>query len=452
MSIPKRFHQLQFRSVDARETRAPSPRMRMIARRQSEKRQIGKRERKVDIVILGAGLAGTSLAHHLEQLGFRGTIALLDNRADFSREQRWCTWSDVPASMLSTVSHRWNAWQVRDEKHVAHCASDEYSYQEIYAPHFFQSIHSGWRDGGQIEIHLSQNIESVRETDDEMTVETDSCRWRAAQVFDSRFHSELDDAQSAPTQTPHIFLAQTFVGRVVEFERDVFDASCATLMDFRVPQLLPDGVSFAYVLPYNSRRALIETTTFSPQATPRKIHNAMLNAYIVAHFGGAHRTISHESGFVPMTTAPASATSSTRCSTQSRWTRIGVAGGQARASSGYAFGRIQRATLDMARQIVGCGIDRDDENSLTKTAVRSSITPAKYRVLDEIFLEALSVSPQFAGECFVRLFKNVPTGSLVRFLDDRSSLLDDARLICALPKLQFLAATARRASAHFPAC
>ena len=398
------------------------------------RRHTTKRERRADVVILGAGLAGTSLAHHLKQGGFQDTIALLDSRLNFAREQRWCTWSEVPPSMSGLVSHSWSSWQVRNGEKTARRESNKHAYREIYAPHFFHRLHQGWRQSGQIQLRTGQKIEGVFATGNQMRIETADASWRAGQVFDSRFHSELDDASLGIKNSAHMVLAQTFVGRVVEFERAVFDASCATLMDFNLPQSPNSGVSFAYVLPYDAHRALIETTNFAVGPMPRHTHENLLNSYLAQNFPGAHRVVSQESGFVPMTTA----TSSTR--SVENWHRIGVLGGQARASSGYAFGRIQRATTQIARQIV------------SGQSVSIAVAPAKYAFLDEVFLDALNSSPRFAANCFTRLFDRVPTDTLVRFLDDRSSLLDDARLIAALPKAPFLAAAARRANAHLPAC
>lgn len=400
-----------------------------------------RNSQQTDVLILGAGLSGTSLAHYLVEAGFQGQITLLDKRIDFAREQRWCTWSEIPPSMLPLVSHSWNSWKVcanvGGEQREARCTSHEYSYREIYAPRFFRHFHATWRDSKQVQLLLGQEIGLVEPNRDHVWVRTLDKTWRASWVFDTRFHSELDDQIPIVPQTRSAYFAQTFVGRVVEFERDVFTPSDAILMDFRLPQPPTEygaGVHFGYVLPYSRRRALVETTAFTPSPLHRETHNSLLDCYLRTHFGTDYRMTSEEAGFVPMTSARASL----RTPHQRVW-RLGVAGGLARPSSGYAFANIQRATQSVAQQIVAQQKGAQQELDDAQVAASSS----KYRVLDDVFLEALRTSPQFAGECFMRLFERTPTDCLVRFLIEKSSLIDDCRIIAALPKLPFLTASTR---------
>lgn len=412
------------------------------------------REQSVDVLILGAGLAGTSLAHHLENLGYAGRVALLDCRAHFRREQRWCTWSEVPLSMQHLVSHRWSSWQICDERlgivRRARCTAKKTPYQEIYAPQFFASLHAAWNDESSTRLHLNQRIGDIEVRCDEVRVETDDTLWRAPLVFDTRSNSDLQRAAAKP-QGEHPYFAQTFLGRVVEFKRDVFAADCATLMDFRVAQTARgEGVHFAYVLPYSSRRALIETTAFTAESVDRATHEALLDDYIATHFGADARILSEESGFVPMTTAPLTATSlpilPNSLISCTRLHRLGVASGGARASSGYAFARIQQQTQAWARHIVNSDATASDRSRDATPRFR-----VKYSVLDEVFLQALKGSPQFAADCFLCLFHRAPTAILLRFLTDESSLYDDVRIIAALPKIPFLRAAAQRLKSRFMA-
>ena len=417
-----------------------------------------RREQETDVLILGAGLSGTSLAHHLIELGYEGRITLLDKRTNFDREQRWCTWSDAPPSLSHLVSHRWNAWRVngtvRGQEREARCTSQQHTYSEIYAPHFFRSLHDEWRangsasgnTNGRIELVLGEEIGALKPRHDGVVVDASNAPWRAQVVFDTRFHSELDaslDVSTSTARTP--FFAQTFVGRVVEFERDVFTANEITLMDFRLPQpasAFGAGVHFGYVLPYSSRRALVETTAFTPDMAHRETHNRLLDHYLRAHYGSDYRMISEEAGFVPMT----SARPATRTAHERVW-RLGVAGGMARPSSGYAFANIQRVTQSLAQHIVAAPGHRL-QAAVPPALALNQIAAPQYRVLDEVFLEALRTSPEFAGECFVSLFSDVPTDCLVRFLTETSSPLDACRIIAALPKTPFITAAMRRVVAH----
>ncbi|NJM53270.1 MAG: FAD-binding oxidoreductase [Blastocatellia bacterium] len=73
--------------------------------------------KKADILILGAGCSGTSLAHYLENFGYTGKIVLLDSRTNFDREQRWCSWLEIPKTMSGLVQKSWQNWTVCDENY-----------------------------------------------------------------------------------------------------------------------------------------------------------------------------------------------------------------------------------------------------------------------------------------------------------------------------------------------
>ena len=66
------------------------------------------------------------------------------------------------------------------------------------------------------------------------------------------------------------------------------------------------------------------------------------------------------------------------------------------------------------------------------------VHPGRHRVLDGLFLRFVRDRPERCPEIYARMFAGVPPGPLVRFLTEKSSPLDEARLVGALPKLPFL--------------
>ena len=389
-----------------------------------------------DILILGAGLAGTSLAHHLQILGYGGTVTLLDERTVWTREQRWCSWQ-VPASLQARVTQSWAGWQVRDQSQIARQSGPGLGYFQISAPQFFEHFHRQWRQSDQIQLRGGTRIFSVAQSEDGVTAETSHGPFRAPLCFDARHAgSPALERLDAPG---HLHLRQSFVGWTIETQAPIFDARTATLMDFRLETQRDagqaDGVSFAYVLPQSATRALVESTRFGPRALGVAAHEAALQDYLARHvLGGASYQIgARESGELPMASAPLPSRLGARL-----WA-LGVAGGAARPSSGYAFARIQNQTAQWAARIA---------DGTILQAQDSPRAPRKYAVLDEIFLDVMAHDAALAQRCFVEMFARVPPAALVRFLSEQSSPADDARLIGALPKLAFCRASARRAKAH----
>jgi lycopene beta-cyclase len=372
--------------------------------------------KKADVLILGAGCAGTSLAHYLEDFGYAGKVVLLDLRTKFDREQRWCSWSKLPTSLVPLVQKSWQSWTVCDENNSTVQTSETFSYQQIYAPQFFEHFHLRWQNSETpIELNLGEKVERVENKKNYVEVTTNRETLRASLVFDAR-HQGNTNLKNA-IETRGIYLHQTFLGWKIEFPRAAFNERNATLMDFRTAQ--NDGVNFIYVLPYSDREALVESTSFSQNPTVWVNHLNDLTKYITENFGDDYEIKTEESGELPMTTA------SLPTKLDERIFAIGVAGGSARPSSGYAFHRIQRQTSAIARAIVN------------KEEISQTAAPRKYGFLDAVFLELIARKPDSAKDFFLRMFANIEPDVLIRFLTDESSYADDLAVISALPKMPF---------------
>ena len=110
---------------------------------------------------------------------------------------------------------------------------------------------------------------------------------------------------------------------------------------------------------------------------------------------------------------------------------IGVAGGNARPSSGYAFSRIQRPTSEIARALV------------QNYQIPQNVAPRKYNFFDAVFLETIAKNPSTAKDSFLRMFADVNADALIRFLIDESSYSEDLAVVSALPKIRFGMASLR---------
>jgi lycopene beta-cyclase len=94
-------------------------------------------------------------------------------------------------------------------------------------------------------------------------------------------------------------LLQHFYGWEVETDKDVFDPTTVTLMDFSAA--VTNGVHFFYVLPFSARSALIETTHFSLDLSTQEQYEAELGHYLRHRYGLSHwHTSRIEQGVLPM--------------------------------------------------------------------------------------------------------------------------------------------------------
>ncbi|MEO1086775.1 MAG: lycopene cyclase family protein [Acidobacteriota bacterium] len=370
---------------------------------------------RFDVVILGAGLAGSSLAVRLAEPRLSHLrVAVLEPRTEFLDDRTWCSWrtgdhpfqKDVGASWRR-LEVRWPGGSIRIEPGTP--------YDCLSARRFYDAVLPRLGAAPNISLRLGASALGVDPGSGPgpAVVEHGGGRIAADCVFDSR-----------PPDTPSGALVQHFLGWEIETEAPRFDAGCATLMDFDVDA--ESAIHFVYVLPFGPRRALVESTWIEP--TPRRDvdYGGHLRRWIADHVEpGPWRVVREERGCLPMTGAlrPARA--------PSRHVPLGVRGGALRPSSGYAFARIQRASNRMADALMG------DEWRVR--GVRPPRLDGRLDAfMDRVFLGYLRRYPERAPALFADLFTRCSADRLVRFLAGTGGLRDRAAVMASLPTLPFV--------------
>lgn len=378
-----------------------------------------------DYVILGAGCAGLSLCHALLRRGVTGSILILDRKTDFPDDRTWCFWDVEPTPFSHLAGKRWSSWEVRAGDRKAVRSSGRYPYLCLSGADFYEAALGYISRHPNVYLGLGEEAEVVPGTSGSPRVCTSKGSYEGRTVLDCRglppgspvFERAREEANWVP---------QKFVGLRVRAARPVFDAERCTLMDFSVSQ--ERGLRFAYVLPFSGEEALVENVYLSEaEVTPDETRAGALE-YLHGRYGlgaGEYRVLKEESGYIPMT--------------DYRFPReqgpgvynVGIAGGETRPSTGYTFLRIQRYCDRLAESLARGG--GPPERSEAR----------RYDVLDGLFLRLMQESPELCPELYLRMFERVPPDSMVRFLTERSSPPDEARLIRALPKAPFLSLAGR---------
>ena len=380
-------------------------------------------------VILGAGCSGLSLAWNLVELGVREPILLVDRRERFGNDRTWCFWDVEPTPFSDLATHAWTRWRVHDGDRDVVSECPEYRYLRLRSGDVSRRILDRLALAPNVSMALGRPILGVREARRGVIVTTTDREYVGGRVFDS---SGLASGPTRPGRGAR--LLQHFLGQTLKADRPVFDPSCPTLMDFRASQA--DGPHFVYVLPLSETDALVENTYLHPFAIDAGRHRREIADHLRDRHGlgrEEYEVIDEEAGAIPMAVGHAASRPGSRIEP------IGLCGGAARPSSGYAFLRIQRQARRIAE---GVAAGRDERPS--------PISTLKYDVLDAIFLRVLDDRPGLAPRIFGRMFRDAAPAALVRFLSERSTPIDDAKIVSALPKWPFIAAAARSAWASRP--
>jgi len=376
--------------------------------------------KQYDYIIAGAGCAGLSLAMRLVQdpVLNKASILLIDHSFQRGNDRTWCFWEAGQGFFESIVHHQWSTLRVASKTIDLSASIAPYAYKMIRGEDYYAYCLNELRSKSNIELRTGK-ITDVGDTVTGAFVIVDGERIEAKYVFNSVLRSS--SAQLATAQKKH-HLLQHFKGWVIHTAEPVFDPTRATFMDFTVSQ--GHGTTFMYVLPTSTTTALVEYTLFTEQLLDDAAYDTALKNYISDQLGIHLYTIEHiEFGIIPMTNADFS-------SGLQRVINLGVAGGQAKPSSGFAFQFIQRRTAAITAQLVkGKAPDQ-----------RLSLQDKKFLLYDSTLLHVLT-RKQMAGDAvFSAIFQKNPMQRVLRFLENRSSLIDDLQIMSSVPTRIFMPA------------
>jgi len=361
-----------------------------------------------------------SLCHYLLERGVEEPILILDRKETFADDRTWCFWDVEETPFSGRAVRLWNSWSVRAEgREVVH-TSGRYPYLCLTGADFYEDALEKISARGNVTVRLGEDVLSCKELDDRVLVVTSAGSYLAGNVFDGR-GLPPDSATLEEARRKETWISQQFLGLRLRASHPVFDPDTCTLMDFCVDQ--GRGLRFAYVLPFDEHEALVENVYLTKTGAPPEAHRTELSGYLRERYGlldGDYEVHGEEWGDIPMTSHRFPRRIGARTHV------IGTLGGETRPSTGYTFLRVQRYCRALAASLTGAGGDP------------GTVHPWRYGPLDRVFLRLLRERPERCPGIYARMFAGTPPDPLVRFLTESSSLLDDARLIGALPKLPFL--------------
>jgi lycopene beta-cyclase len=117
--------------------------------------------------------------------------------------------------------------------------------------------------------------------------------------------------------------------------------------------------------------------------------------------------------------------------------RIGTAAGFVKPSTGYSFMRTQRRLSLLVDELV-----RNGEPPKSKVLNSSGWK----LLLDSVLLNVLESNRHPADQVFTDIFKHNPATRVLRFLDEKTSIGEDLRLMSTVPIRPFLVAGFREIS------
>ena len=113
---------------------------------------------------------------------------------------------------------------------------------------------------------------------------------------------------------------------------------------------------------------------------------------------------------------------------------IGTAGGWTKASSGFTFQFIQKKTKDIVKELL--------KNELP--VIKKSLSQKRFDLYDATLLNVLVNRKMTCRDVFYLLFSKQKASTILRFLDNETTLGEDLKILSSVPTNIFLPAALKQ--------
>jgi lycopene beta-cyclase len=373
-----------------------------------------------DYLIVGGGAGGLSLAYHLAQEPRLATkrVLLIEPAPKDQNDRTWSFWSDEPGLFDEIAAHKWHQLAFRSPSFERVFSPEKYTYLTIRGLDFYQFVHQALAARAAQFTVVRGEVTTLENTAAGVRAHT-----AAGQEFTARYAFDSRPPHLARQLAKHRYLLQHFVGWEIETDCDVFNPDVVEFMDFRGEQ--QHEARFMYVLPFGPRRALVEYTLFSPQPLPKAEYEAHITDYLrdmLGLAGSQYRVLAEEVGAIPMTDHPLPP------QVGAHIINLGTRAGRAKPSTGYAFQRIQRHSARLVAALAATG---QPPTPLTGDQWQ-------FGLFDTLLLDIMQRRGEMTRDIFTQLFQRNPVERIFRFLDEKTSWLDNLRIMNSVSALPFL--------------
>jgi lycopene beta-cyclase len=372
----------------------------------------------VDLAIIGAGLAGLSLALALLERPAAASLRILviESRPRLVPDRIWSRFARGPGE--HDESCRWPAWRVS-------VAGGQSLRVEGKAGWSYRAI-SSERLQARFRARLACSAPRLSAAFGEPVLDIQRSaahpgRWQLrTETFAVNARYVVDTRPPPSAEAAIAPLHQVFTGLEVRTEAALFDPSTVGLMEGLAGDR--SGLGFDYVLPFSPHHALIEHTRFTASPPEPGVLWQATDASVARLTRGApFEVLRREAGWLPMGMPRG------QRSLGPGHVVAGMAGGAIRPATGYAHARISRWADACATSIAqGAGPIPHPPDPWWQTA------------LDHHFLRVLAAHPGEGPRLFLQLFERTQPSQLCSFLADSGRMRDALAVVAAVPKWPFL--------------
>lgn len=382
-------------------------------------------EPQYDFIFAGKGASAALVLIELDRRKLLDSkkILIVDPNKDSINNKNFCFWTEengeVKRKLQPFIEHTWSKIQLNNGKEEL---LDPTSYNHIPNSIVIEKANA------IIKKHSAQIIiETVTVTGTDRIgnfAEIGNEKKYGAYIFDSRTPVLQKNNGNQTT------LFQSFLGWVVEFPTEILDVESFRMMDFNIEQ--NNYTQFVYVLPFSKNSALIEVTRFGKEIITTNEAETILEDYIKNQFGHYEKT-GTEKGCIPMSNA------SLENAESKNIINLGARNYCLKPSTGYAF----KNMFNQANEIAEC--IQAGQKTIPTNRTHKEATKGRFAFYDALLLIILHLWPNYGRVIFTQLFSKVETKLILKFLDEKTTILEDIQIFSRLPIGIFL----KSLSVHF---
>jgi hypothetical protein len=364
---------------------------------------------EADIIIIGGGLAGLSLASELVKAQCSLSISIIDATQDFARPGTWLTWPAADGSddalFQQGKNREWPAWSMSSESRIAAKTTDR-PLVELNPLHMADYLAGSLHHKRNLHIHGNiQTTGIVWSGHRGWHIDTTSGEMRCTLLIDTR----------PPSQpTPYTLNSHELE---VEISRSIFDTLTASLMDFDLPFENMEGARYITCLPKSRTSALITDTRFGIEDTQCP-DDEVLHAWVERQGASITHIRKHKTYTLPLDLRRP------QPSQQSGFARLALAANEMRPLPGFMFHAIRRKAADIAACIM----------SETPAQSLGDYAGLKPTVIDTILTRHMIHEPEKTQDLYLQLFEKSPAASFTNVCTSGGTIWDKAALLATMPR------------------
>tara|TARA_Y100000287_G_C14232317_1_gene362558 strand:+ start:287 stop:1423 length:1137 start_codon:yes stop_codon:yes gene_type:complete len=372
---------------------------------------------RFDYIICGGGASGLLLSNALlSDKHFNDKkILIIEKESKTDNDKTFGFWNDKESVLDNIVFKEWEYAEFIDSNSHNSFLLSPYKYKMIKSNEFYLYIGDKISKASNF-TYLNSTVNEIDQVNN--TVKTNDGEFSSSIIFSS-IYNEVSFKK-------YPLLKQHFIGWTIETKNESFDDNKITFMDFSVDQ--KDEIRFMYILPFSKNKALIEYTLFSSDIISDDEYEKEIKAYLKKRNILNYSIVEKEKGMIPMTCYPFFENNT------DTYFQIGTAGGWSKPSTGYTI----KNSIEKIDIII---------NSLKLNKPLSKIRfKNRFWYYDLLFLDVLIASKGKGSQVFSDLFKNNDPIKIFKFLDEKTSVMEELSIFLSVDIKTFVRSLIKRIS------